>query len=976
MSENRVQIVIEGDARSAQVAITSTGKVLLDLSTQGEKASKSLKDADASTSKLGQSAQSTVPSIAGLSQAVQTLVAAVGLYKAAEFSKDSAMAAARYETLGVVMKVVGNNAGYTGQQMEALSRGVAEQGISLVESRDSVVRMAAAQLDLGKASELARVAQDAAVIANINSSDAFETLVQGIVSGRSEILHHMGIMVNFEEEYQKAARAVGKTSASLSEHEKLQIRMNSVLKFGENTQGAYIAAMDTAGKQVTSFQRYWQNLMKELGDSNLPAVTEMVRTMTERMKELTEYVKREDVQKALLGIGKAVGNAVEMAVWAAKQIGDLFRSALDGWNSLPEIIQKVGIVGAIFGGTTGRLLIAELALVAGYMERIAKVKQGMDLARSGQASYADIPLFDSDKYEEWLKQQNTMTGLEQRLASVRKELNSGSGVSFYADENQKRHNELLKTELGLMSQIDALRSKSAAGTPEDPAEAARIAAGIKRREEEERAAKQRIAEEQAKKIQETIGHKNAARDALAQVRADQGGDELLIEMTKLQTAYDKFRDNIAAKLKDKGLPGAAKAELEQAMSYENEKFRIQKEFIQKGVALNQDKLNAEREVQLASLEGVDTYYADLEAIQRKYAAARLKPDSPDAKWAGVMEAAERNKRTREQRQGNAERGLGLESDLNKGLSELYATQSSHSVGGALREQAQAVEIERQQRLLGLNEKLRQTEEAIYEVRRRTGDDLGPKDQEEMDARQKELALLNALLAVTDALSFAKQREIQSSHDWGSGARKGFQDYADAASNYASQAENAVKNAFGGMEDFLASFAVKGKASWSGLVDTILMDLVKIQIRSSMTGPLSNFLGGLNIFGSAQGNVLGGDGISALSNGIYSQPTFFGFDRHVTAFARGGVLGEAGPEAVMPLTRDSSGNLSVRAQGGGDTFIAHIHLTMPASSGNQAQDKSFADDVGDAMQSGLNTWWEDRYRQAHRPGAIANGGVKL
>ena len=49
----------------------------------------------------------------------------------------------------------------------------------------------------------------------------------------------------------------------------------------------------------------------------------------------------------------------------------------------------------------------------------------------------------------------------------------------------------------------------------------------------------------------------------------------------------------------------------------------------------------------------------------------------------------------------------------------------------------------------------------------------------------------------------------------------------------------------------------------------------------------------------------------FSNGIYSSPTLF-------AFAKGGkfgVMGEAGPEAVMPLTRGPDGSLGVRADGG-------------------------------------------------------------
>lgn len=59
---------------------------------------------------------------------------------------------------------------------------------------------------------------------------------------------------------------------------------------------------------------------------------------------------------------------------------------------------------------------------------------------------------------------------------------------------------------------------------------------------------------------------------------------------------------------------------------------------------------------------------------------------------------------------------------------------------------------------------------------------------------------------------------------------------------------------------------------------------------------------------------------AFSNQTFDRPTPF-------AFANGGgfnlgVMGEAGPEAVMPLTRDASGKLGVQAQGGGRS----VHIT--------------------------------------------------
>lgn len=465
------------------------------------------------------------------------------------------------------------------------------------------------------------------------------------------------------------------------------------------------------------------------------------------------------------------------------------------------------------------------------------------------------------------------------------------------------------------------------------------------------------------------------RDEYAQFEATASGDVAAENMAKLNSELDKFLAQ--AEGKKIGATPEARSLIDAAEELKRKEIEEKRAYAQKSLALDIDQKEAEREVQLASLRDVDVYYADLEAIRAKYAKARLQPRSADAQWAGTMESAELEKRGREQRKANSERNLGLESDLSKGLTEIYGTQGGYSVAGALAERGQAVEIERRQRILTLDEKRRQAEAAINEVHERTGDALTPQDQEELDAKQKELDLVNALIDVTNGLAAAKQRDIAVSRTWQSGLRSGFREYADDATNYATQAKNAVSDAFGGMEDALANFVVKGKDTWSDLVNTILMDLVKIQIRSSITGPLAKWLGGFSFLGSAHGNVLGGDGISALSNGVYSSPTYFGFDRHITAFARGGVLGEAGPEAVMPLTRDSSGNLGVRAAGGGgDSIKVDIHVSVPASSGNAKQDKTYADSIGESVSGAMDAWWTDRYRRAHRPGAMGNGGVSL
>lgn len=71
-----------------------------------------------------------------------------------------------------------------------------------------------------------------------------------------------------------------------------------------------------------------------------------------------------------------------------------------------------------------------------------------------------------------------------------------------------------------------------------------------------------------------------------------------------------------------------------------------------------------------------------------------------------------------------------------------------------------------------------------------------------------------------------------------------------------------------------------------------------------------------ILASAKGNVFNAPGLSDYANKIVTRPTVF-------PFAAGGVpnlglMGEAGPEAIMPLTRLPSGDLGVKASASGDS----------------------------------------------------------
>jgi lambda family phage tail tape measure protein len=134
---------------------------------------------------------------------------------------------------------------------------------------------------------------------------------------------------------------------------------------------------------------------------------------------------------------------------------------------------------------------------------------------------------------------------------------------------------------------------------------------------------------------------------------------------------------------------------------------------------------------------------------------------------------------------------------------------------------------------------------------------------------------------------------------------------DEADTVFGKLQATTERAFHGMEDAIVTFVKTGKLDFSSLADSIITDLIRIQVQEMMTAtlkPLMNSaMSAIGSFFFEKGGVPGGT--SAWRNQIVDRPTMF-------AFAKGGVMGEAGPEAIMPLKRGPDGTLGVRAQGGG------------------------------------------------------------
>lgn len=176
-----------------------------------------------------------------------------------------------------------------------------------------------------------------------------------------------------------------------------------------------------------------------------------------------------------------------------------------------------------------------------------------------------------------------------------------------------------------------------------------------------------------------------------------------------------------------------------------------------------------------------------------------------------------------------------------------------------------------------------------------------------------------------------------------------------------------KNSFNSMADAVVEFTKTGKLNFKGMIDSMIEGLIRYEMqqqammmysafRPGLMSLVGSIFGGtaapiLNPTGPAAASVMGFAGAAkgaaydvglqkfaqggAFTNSIVNSPTLF-------KFAQGtGLMGEAGPEAIMPLKRDSNGNLGVRAGGSGGS----VDVVVNNYGNQQATTKETTDSRG-------------------------------
>ena len=179
-------------------------------------------------------------------------------------------------------------------------------------------------------------------------------------------------------------------------------------------------------------------------------------------------------------------------------------------------------------------------------------------------------------------------------------------------------------------------------------------------------------------------------------------------------------------------------------------------------------------------------------------------------------------------------------------------------------------------------------------------------------------------------------------------RDGAKAYFETIKNFGQQTQDAVTNAFKGMEDALVKFVLTGKLNFKDLARSIIADLTRITVRAALLNILSPIPFFSKVTGSAKGNVFAKNKIVPYAyGGVVDKPTLF-------PMANGmGLMAEAGyPEAIMPLKRGRDGKLGVQSSGGMGNIVVNVDASGSSVEGNSQQSAELGKMLGAVVQAEL------------------------
>jgi lambda family phage tail tape measure protein len=679
------------------------------------------------------------------------------------------------------------------------------------------------------------------------------------------------------------------------------------------------------------------------------------------------------------------------------------------------------------GDLIGAVSLAQNELAAGAENMAKNIQDNLGIVERSWRGVRDIALEAWDAVlnvgrqqssGDQLKQlQEALSQLETRGGSVTP---TGQGVStktYVGDQGVKD----LRERIGFLKQsIDFTNKETEAKAANKRAEeVARQAANVATNSQIARSSSSGTQVERARSELDKVEREQKAILAYASLKG--------VEITEEQTAlYVKNKTDSERKLAE-----AIKADAEKGKTKSSPVDNTQIQEVKNNLdSIKSEYSNYYKEVTAlgeANIVSRAATYASQKSILE--AEAKAVDDSYEQQIAAI-------KRLQGNKTNSAQANISLNNQLNKAESDRAKaaeanaskqevldtkekgridarTASIEAYNDALKQQIEntAVSGERQAAAVGKGDRQGKVDEALADNDRSYAKDqakLAKSLSNGMDPEEYATNLKNltaAHTAMADQIVANDARIQEANADWTNGFTKAIQNAADEGNNFADSINRAVSGAFDSMGDALGTFVTTGKLNFSDLARSIITDLAKIAAKQAASSALSSLFGLASTAASAYFGGAGGATASAGSTAAGYSSTYFpqakggAWDSGTKFFAQGGaftnsivsnptafgmsgggtgVMGEAGPEAIVPLARSSDGSLGVRLVGsstGASGSAVNVYVNVSSDGTSSSSDSPAYEGFGKELADFVDTRVNSLLNKGLKDGGQINRAIK-
>lgn len=770
-------------------------------------------------------------------------------------------------------QVLGARAGYTAQEMQTLEQTMIKNGIDAVEARKGVMTLTGAFISSSKALPLFSAALDASVLSGKKATEVMEVMAGAIVSGNEKMLSRVGLSADFESAYKKLAESLGTVTVALTEQEKAQARVDATLEAAKTNAGLYEQTLNESEKASNEMAKALTDLKTELANAFSQDSVNLVYTLASAIDWLAE--KMSDMRYAFKGLGAVIRGELSLGQYATMDFKDLKQYLVNFEN--PEWVENE---------------------IKKTQERIAKIRNNPDWHNY---SFGGNAASDANMERLEAQEQAYLAHLRQARREHNVQVAKDDAKAKDAERQvQERHNaEMLTLAQDAEKKTDAFLS----GT----------------------------AEARKKKIQKEYDDTLALQKRLlaeGKISNDQFGQV----KTKLDTELKNKLDALTSGGKKSGSRSSAKIG--------NAQNKLA-DFSRQIEALNDSASKTGNSLEKALQQIADTgkaaglSAAEIEKMQEQYATAF---DNKTLKELN-KELLQAENNTRALREIEQKEKV---SAFNTRLSEIRS----------LSEDEKNLLLGRYQEAVRKQEDYKdlQTSVKFLEEMVSLGGDYGAAvDQQNLlIAKQADLYRDTLPVSLHGYISeWERLQRLQKSQSGWDGMIRGARKFGAEYGNMAAQVEVLTTQFGSHISNTLADAFMKGKLSMGDFFNSMIA-MAAQAASNAFIGQIFSGIGGLFTSGSsittkgftnadllksswgaglklAKGGVASGGNLSDYSGKVVTSPTLFAYDRHLSAFANGaGLMGEAGPEAIMPLARTTRGDLGVRMVWGEDMAREAYH----------------------------------------------------